>query len=303
MCHWGRFSLACDAYINIISDSEENILRAYPVKVIVSFDKNGGGNSDPELKVSYDEGITLADAPTRDGFKCLGWAKDKNATKADYAIGAKVNASDIATLFDNKGAINNKTNTYEIPATLYAVWEKAPTNSNTNPTTTPTEEYYDATFTENGYNFKVISQEAKTVELVSPVNKKQKNYVVPAKVTHKDMTYTIISIGDKAFIGCKKAKSFKLSASVNRIGNQAFFGLAKLGKFTVPVGVTEIGAKAFFNCKNLGTFTVKTKVLKKVGAKALGKTKWGIKLKFPKSKKKKYRKYFRKSGAKGIIYT
>jgi hypothetical protein len=181
--------------------------------------------------------------------------------------------------------------------------------SEENKPTTPTSDIAvavnsdnDTIFTENGFSYGVISQDAKTVALTAPVDKALKKYTVPSTVTHKNITYSVTEIGDSAFNGCKRATSIKLPNTISKIGSSAFSGLGKLKSFTIPKNVEEIGAKAFFKCSKLGKVTVNSSVLKKVGSKAFGKTKKGIQFKCKKKYRETYKKYLKKSGAKGAKY-
>ena len=86
-----------------------------------------------------------------------------------------------------------------------------------------------------------------------------------------------------------------ISCKVTSIAANAFKGQKKLKKVTFGANVTTIGKKAFFNCSSLKKITVKSKVLKKVGAKAFSKINSNAKVKVPKNKKKAYKKVFKKN--------
>lgn len=66
-----------------------------------------------------------------------------------------------------------------------------------------------------------------------------------------------LTIGDGAFAGCEKLKSFSAKSWAGKIAKLTFDGCKKLGGFVVPVGITSIGDYAFRNCAKLATVTFK----------------------------------------------
>ena len=77
-------------------------------------------------------------------------------------------------------------------------------------------------------------------------------------------------------------------------------------KVTIPAKVygykvTSIAAKAMNGCKKLKTITVKSTTIKSVGKKAFNKVPKKAVAKVPKSKKKAYKKLFKKGGFKGTV--
>lgn len=102
-----------DYFISINTMLESLISHGYSSTYIVTFNANGGSVSPSSLSVASGGTVTLP-TPTRSGYKCLGWAASKTASKADYKCGG----------------------TYKVISdiTLYAVWEA---DSGTNPGTDP----------------------------------------------------------------------------------------------------------------------------------------------------------------------
>ena len=81
------------------------VYAVYSDEVTVTFDANQGKFTDDgkdTKNVKVEGGNVTAPTPTRDGYKFIGWAADKNATEADANI------------------LNN----VKAPKTVYAVWEK-----------------------------------------------------------------------------------------------------------------------------------------------------------------------------------
>lgn len=111
-----------------------------------------------------------------------------------------------------------------------------------------------------------------TATYMKPNSKKVKIVTIPSTITVNGVSCKVTSIAANAFKGQKKIK-----------------------KVTIGANVTTIGKKAFFKCSSLKKITVKSKVLKKVGAKAFSKINSSAKIKVSKNKKKAYKKVFKKN--------
>ena len=105
------------------------------------------------------------------------------------------------------------------------------------------------------------------------------NIVIPSTITYNDITYTVTSIGEKAFyqaqeidsvtmpntitsIGeeafswCHSLKSIKLSESLTSIADGAFSACESLSSITFPKTLTSIGDKAFYSCFSLSSIII-----------------------------------------------
>ena len=82
------------------------------------------------------------------------------------------------------------------------------------------------------------------------------NVVIPSTVKYNGTTYSVTSIGNYAFAGCKGLTSVTIRYSVTSIGNQAFEGCSGLTSVTIPNSVTSIGDDAFWNCSGLTSIVV-----------------------------------------------
>ena len=71
---------------------------------------------------------------------------------------------------------------------------------------------------------------------------------IPESVTYSGKTYSVTSIGDKAFWGCSGLPSVTIPNSVTSIGEYAFSGCTRLTSVTIPNTVTSIGTAAFTYC-------------------------------------------------------
>ena len=81
----------------------------------------------------------------------------------------------------------------------------------------------------------------------NPNGKYSGSIIIPESVTYGGVTYSVTSIGDRAFERCSGLTSVEIPNSVTSIGGQAFFG-AGLTSVTIPNSVKSIGTQAFAHC-------------------------------------------------------
>ena len=79
---------------------------------------------------------------------------------------------------------------------------------------------------------------------------------IPSTVVYGGKTYSVTSIGDKAFSGCSGLTSVTIPGSVTSIGDAAFSGCSGLTSVTIPGSVTSIGDAAFAGCSGLTSVTI-----------------------------------------------
>ncbi len=116
----------------------------------------------------------------------------------------------------------------------------------------------------SGYNFEVdgicynvTSETDLTVEIIEGDYKYRTKINIPENVTSYDGTlYSVVSIGNNAFSGCRNLTSVTMGNSITSIGEYAFNGCSGLTSITIPNSVTEIVSYAFGNCSNLTKVTI-----------------------------------------------
>ena len=100
------------------------------------------------------------------------------------------------------------------------------------------------------YEDDVLLNENKS-KIISFRNKNIELYAIPDSV---------ISIGDRAFSGCRSLSSIVIPNSVNSIGDRAFFGCRSLSCIVIPDSVTNIGEGAFSGCRSLSSIVIPNSV-------------------------------------------
>ena len=114
-------------------------------------------------------------------------------------------------------------------------------------------------FKVDGINYNITSSTDLTVEVTfepgSYTNKLPytKELTIPEYVTYKGKTYTVTSIGKKAFNNFAFSGSITIPASVTSIGDMAFSSCYNLTSITIPENsaLTSIGEGAFDGCFRL----------------------------------------------------
>lgn len=77
------------------------------------------------------------------------------------------------------------------------------------------------------------------------------NVVIPKTIEANGITYSVTSIRESAFYGCKSFTSITIPNSVTSIGSCAFYNCSSLTSIVIPNSVTSIDARAFYNCSSL----------------------------------------------------
>jgi len=124
------------------------------------------------------------------------------------------------------------------------------------------------------YNLVTESKQAEVIKTPSDDPYSSSSYsgavAIPASVKYNGTTYSVTSIGERAFYDCSGLTSVTIPASVASIGEDAFNSCSGLTSMTIPEGVASIGDWAFYNCYHLTSVTIPTSV-KSIGGNAFYK--------------------------------
>ena len=81
---------------------------------------------------------------------------------------------------------------------------------------------------------------------------------IPESVTYSGNTYSVTSIGYRAFIECDSLTSVTIPNNVTSIGDEAFSKCVHLSSITIGSGLESIGNNAFYYCTNVKSITLNT---------------------------------------------
>ena len=111
-------------------------------------------------------------------------------------------------------------------------------------------------------------------------------------------TVMLTGTGNKKISSLKVKNTVKIGGKtfqITAIGTNAFKGSKRLKKVTLGANIEIIGKGAFYNCRKLSSIQLKGKKVKTIGKKAIKGIKKKAVIKIPKSKKKAYKKLFKRS--------
>ena len=112
-------------------------------------------------------------------------------------------------------------------------------------------------FEVDGIYYNITDVTNKTVGVVGHNSDKITGRVVfPDSVTYNGTTYSVTSVGWRAFHGCSHLTSVKIPNSVTSIAPDAFSSCTGLTSITIPNSVTSIGSSAFWGCSGLESIVV-----------------------------------------------
>lgn len=110
---------------------------------------------------------------------------------------------------------------------------------------------------QNGKIYYNFIEKGKIAEVIqNPNNKYKGNIIIPEKVTHDGVEYTVTKIADNAFQDCSGLTSITIPNSITSIGYCAFGGCSGLTSITIPNSVNSISGSAFEGCSGLTSITI-----------------------------------------------
>lgn len=84
------------------------------------------------------------------------------------------------------------------------------------------------------------------------------NVTIPETVTYNGKTYSVTSISEYAFAGCRNLTSVIIPNSVTSIGERAFNDCSGLTSVNIPITVSSIGNNAFSGCSGINQIIVES---------------------------------------------
>lgn len=112
-------------------------------------------------------------------------------------------------------------------------------------------------FEENGIYFNILPSEEPCVEVTT--GSSDYNYecpyagdiIIPSEVTHKEVTYKVSRIGERAFLLGLEIFSVQLPETIETIGTEAFWSCTELKEIWLPSSLIIIDDGAFGGCPEL----------------------------------------------------
>ena len=132
--------------------------------------------------------------------------------------------------------------------------------------------YYKITDTTN-HKVAVVSENSYYPYYYNSYNKPRGFVPIPTTVIYSGNTYSVTSIGERAFDNCSGLTSITIPNSVTSIGDGAFSECSGLTSVNIPNGVTSIERYAFYYCSGLTSINIPNSVTS-IGWRAF----WGCRL-------------------------
>lgn len=105
-------------------------------------------------------------------------------------------------------------------------------------------------------SFTVTSEENREVSVKAKDKQISGKIVIPATVEIEEQEYTVTSIGQYAFHGCKNVTSVIMPETIKAIEDWSFYDCNSLSSLTIPKEVASIGSQVFIYCYALKEFSV-----------------------------------------------
>lgn len=109
------------------------------------------------------------------------------------------------------------------------------------------------------YAFDTATKEATVISVGSATSP---CIIIPPKIEHDGIEYTIVAIAPKAFQMCYDMTTIKIPNTVVEIGESAFERCASLASITLPPGIKEIKKSTFGSCSSLLSVSIPETVIR-----------------------------------------
>ena len=111
------------------------------------------------------------------------------------------------------------------------------------------------------YNLDDTAKTAEVTYLSLGYTEQQNNYVtgsltIPSEVSYNGESYSVTSIGSRAFYYCESLTSVTIPDSVTSIGDWGFHGCTSLASVIFPDSMSTIGNNAFYGCTGLTSVAI-----------------------------------------------
>ena len=108
--------------------------------------------------------------------------------------------------------------------------------------------------------YKITDATKRKVAVVRGNNEPTGAISIPATVVNGGNTYSVTSIGERAFSSCSGLTSINIPNGVTSIGRGAFEDCKGLTSINIPSSVTIIENRTFYSCTNLASITLENGV-------------------------------------------
>ena len=119
---------------------------------------------------------------------------------------------------------------------------------------------YDYDFQVGQLYYKITDATKRKVAVVRGNNEPTGAISIPATVVNGGNTYSVTSIGERAFSSCSGLTSINIPNGVTSIGRGAFEDCKGLTSINIPSSVTIIENRTFYSCTNLASITLENGV-------------------------------------------
>ena len=130
------------------------------------------------------------------------------------------------------------------------------------------EEYNISHFTYEGIDYLADENNPRNLWVIATNPKySEPTYTIPSSFSKYGITYTVIGIGEAAFMDCENLESIILPQTITTIEHEAFKNCSNLTSIDLSTALITIGYSAFYNCIKLNSIQFPTSLIK-IGSNA-----------------------------------